>query len=85
MVKPAVKGKDSIKAGLDWAKRRKIHIHPNCTNFIKEIQGYKYREDKDGNVYDEPVDIDNHLMDALRYALEPLRHGGKLKAVPSLY
>ena len=85
VVKPAVKGKDSIKAGLDWAKRRKIHIHPNCTNFIKEIQGYKYREDKDGNVYDEPVDIDNHLMDALRYALEPLRHGGKLKAVPSLY
>ena len=70
----AEKGPGSVKAGLDWAKRKRIHIHPNCTNFIKEIQGYKYREDKDGNVYDEPVDINNHLMDALRYALEPLRN-----------
>ena len=70
----AEKGPGSVKAGLDWAKRKRIHIHPNCTNFIKEIQGYKYREDKDGNVYDEPVDINNHLMDAFRYALEPLRN-----------
>jgi hypothetical protein len=29
----------------------KIYIHPRCINFINEIQGYKYREDKDGNVY----------------------------------
>ena len=70
----AVKGKDSVKAGLDWAKRKRIHIHPSCVNFINEIQSYKYREDKDGNIYDEPVDMNNHLMDAFRYALEPLRH-----------
>jgi phage terminase large subunit len=77
-ISPAVKGKDSIKAGLDWAKRMKIYIHPRCINFINEIQGYKYREDKDGNVYDEPIDINNHLMDALRYALEPLRNDRKI-------
>ena len=71
-VKSAEKGAGSIKAGLDWAKRKKIYIHPGCVNFIKEIQGYKYKEDKDGNVYDEPVDMNNHLMDALRYAIEPL-------------
>ncbi len=71
-VKSAEKGAGSIKAGLDWAKRKKIHIHPNCTNFIKEIQGYKYKEDKNGNVFDEPIDMNNHLMDALRYAIEPL-------------
>jgi len=84
-IKSAEKGQGSVKAGLDWAKRRRIHIHPNCQNFINEIKGYKYREDKDGNVYDEPVDMDNHLMDALRYALEPLRKDRQLKAVRSIY
>lgn len=73
IIRGAEKGQGSVKAGLDWIKRKKIHIHPRCENFVKEIQGYKYREDKDGNVYDEPVDLNNHLMDALRYALEPLR------------
>ena len=80
-VRAAEKGPGSIKAGLDWAKRKRIHIHPDCTNFIKEIQGYKYREDKDGNVYDEPVDMNNHLMDALRYALEPLHKDRKLASI----
>lgn len=71
---PCTKGKDSVKFGIDWLKRRKIHIHPSCVNTIKEIQTYKYREDKDGNVLDEPVDFNNHAMDALRYATEPLRN-----------
>lgn len=74
-VRPAEKGPGSVKAGLDWAKRKRIRIHPSCTNFIAEIQGYKYREDKDGNVFDEPVGINDHLMSAFRYALEPLRKG----------
>lgn len=72
---PAKKGKDSVKFGIDWIKRRKIHIHPSCQNFINEIQSYKYREDKDGNVLDEPVNMNDHLMDALRYGTEPLRRG----------
>jgi len=80
-VKGAEKGQGSVKAGLDWAKRKRIHIHPACHNFIKEIQAYKYREDKDGNVFDEPVDIDNHLMDAFRYAIEPLRKDNKFVAI----
>ncbi len=72
-IQPCTKGKDSVKFGIDWLKRRKIHIHPSCVNTIKEIQTYKYREDKDGNVLDEPVDFNNHAMDALRYATELLR------------
>jgi phage terminase large subunit len=71
-IHPAEKGKDSVRFGIDWIKRHKIHIHPRCQNFVNEIQSYKYREDKDGNVLEEPVDMNNHLMDAMRYALEPL-------------
>lgn len=84
-IKAAEKGAGSIKAGLDFLKRKKIHIHPSCSNFTKEIQGYKYREDKDGNVYDEPIDINNHLMDAFRYAVEDMRKDRKLKAGISIY
>ncbi len=54
----SVKGKDSVKHGIDWLKRRKIHIHKtNCPNSAGEIQQYKYREDRDGNVLEEPVDF----------------------------
>jgi len=73
-IQPCTKGKDSVRFGIDWIKRHKIHIHPSCVNTIKEIQTYKYREDKDGNVLDEPVDVNNHAMDALRYATEALRN-----------
>lgn len=72
-VRPAKKGPDSVKASLDWLRRHRIHIHPACVHTIAEIQGYKYREDKDGHVLEEPVDFENHAMDALRYGTEPLR------------
>ena len=42
----------------------------SCTETIKELSTYKYKEDKDGNVIAKPVDANNHLLDALRYALE---------------
>lgn len=81
----AKKGAGSIKGGIDKIKQHKVHIHPSCVNFIREIQGYKYKEDKDGNVYDEPVDFNNHLMDAMRYALEMKKAKKKVKAGFSLY
>ena len=70
---PAKKGPDSIRHGLDWLRRMKIHVHPRCVHTIRELQGYKYRETRDGTILDEPVDMNNHLMDALRYAVEPYR------------
>ncbi|MDD4804290.1 MAG: PBSX family phage terminase large subunit [Candidatus Pacebacteria bacterium] len=74
-VQPMIKDKDSVKFGIDWLKRRKIHIHPSCINTINEIQQYKYLEDKDGNVLDKPVDFMDHAMDAMRYGTSPLWRG----------
>ena len=82
---PAVKGPDSVKAGIDWLRRHKIHVHPSCSNTIKELQGWKYREDKDGNILDEPVPINDDAMAALRYATENLRRSRQLKATRGLY
>jgi len=78
-IRGAKKEKDSVRHGINWIKQRKIHIHPRCQNFINEIQAYAYREDKNGNVLEEPVDFKNHLMDAMRYAIEPLRIERKIQ------
>ena len=70
-VQPAKKGKDSIRSGIDFIKRHRWHIHATrCPNLAKEVQAYKWREDRDGNVMDEPVDLNNHCIDSVRYALE---------------
>ena len=68
----AKKGRDSVRFGIDFIRRHKVYIHPQMQDFINEIQGYHYKEDKDGNVTEEPVDVRNHYMDAMRYALEDL-------------
>jgi len=59
----------SVKDGIDFVKRQKIFIHPDCSNVIAEMQTYKWKEDKNGHVLDEPVKFRDHLMDAMRYAL----------------
>lgn len=84
-IEATVKGKDSIKYGIDFVRRHKIHIHPTCQNFINEIQGYAYAKDKDGNVLEEPVDFRNHLMDAMRYALEQLAFKREIKAIDRIF
>jgi len=66
----ADKGKGSVKDGIDFVKRQDIRITNDSVNLIKEKQSYKYREDKDGNVIDEPVKFADHLMDAERYAIK---------------
>ena len=69
-IRPARKGKDSINNGIDFIQSFKIFIHPKCENFIKEIGSYCWDKDKEGHSINKPVDADNHLMDAMRYALE---------------
>jgi len=66
----AKKGKDSVNYGIDWLQRQEIIIDPKCQNFKNEIQRYKWKEDKNGVALRVPVDKDNHLLDALRYAYE---------------
>ena len=66
----AKKGKDSVNFGIQWLQQQTIVIHVKCPNAISEFQQYKWKEDRNGNVLKVPVDKDNHLIDALRYAYE---------------
>lgn len=69
-IKGARKGKDSIVNGIQWIQELEIIIHPRCVNFITEISNYQWDSDKLGNKLNQPIDDFNHLMDAMRYALE---------------
>ncbi|GAG05508.1 unnamed protein product, partial [marine sediment metagenome] len=50
-------------------KRHKTHIYKDSINLINEKRSYKYKEDKDGHVLEEPVKFRDHACDAERYAL----------------
>ena len=69
-VTPAAKGRDSIQNGIQWIQDLEIIIHPRCVNFLTEISNYTWDRDKFGNKLNVPIDDFNHLMDAMRYALE---------------
>lgn len=69
-IRAAKKGPDSIRAGISIIQDYKIIIHPRCVNFITEISNYTWDKDKFDNAINKPIDDFNHLMDAMRYAME---------------
>lgn len=64
-IKPTQKGKDSIINSIDILRRYKLHLIGN--NLQKEFRTYKWKTDKAGKIVNEPVDFNNHLIDATRY------------------
>ncbi|MCM1299764.1 MAG: PBSX family phage terminase large subunit [Firmicutes bacterium] len=75
-ISKARKGKDSVNSGIDFIKGFHIIIHPRCVNFITEISNYAWDKDKEGGrQINTPIDGFNHLMDAMRYAMEDLGKG----------
>lgn len=66
----AKKGKDSVVHGIQWLQQQTIIIDNSCINTINEFTQYHWREDKAGNAISQPVDRNNHIIDAIRYGLE---------------
>jgi len=66
-IRPSIKGRDSINAGIDLLKRYKIHLTKDSNNAIQEFRNYKWQEDRSGKMINKPIDNNNHLVDALRY------------------
>lgn len=66
----SIKGKDSIEYGINFLQGYRIHILPTCVHAIEEFNTYCFQQDKDGNWLNQPVDANNHFIDALRYSLE---------------
>jgi phage terminase large subunit len=66
----ARKGKDSVHHGIQWLQQQTIIIDKSCINTQNEFMLYQWKKDKDGNSLRIPVDKNNHIIDALRYAYE---------------
>lgn len=76
-VKPALKGKDSIKSSIDVLRRYNLYVTPDSPEVDKEFRTYKWKQDKTGKALNEPVDFNNHGIDGVRYvALNKLKKGG---------
>lgn len=88
-ITPVIKRTDSIIHGIDLIRKKlkpriqltglpkpEIYISSICKNFIREIEAYKYPEDKpDRNPSELPMKEDDHGPDALRYLMLHLKYG----------
>ena len=75
------KGADSVNVGINILKRYKLNVTRRSTGWLSEAQKYKWKVDKNGNTLNEPCDVFNHAMDAVRYvALKYLRTERKGRA-----
>ena len=67
----AKKGQDSVEHGIQWLQGCTIVVDTHCQHTKNEFQLFQWRKDKDGNSLRVPEDRNNHLIDALRYCMEP--------------
>lgn len=70
----AVKGPDSVKYSMKWLQSlKRIVIDPErCPHTAREFSTYEYERTPDGEVMSGYPDADNHSIDAVRYALNPV-------------
>lgn len=76
-VKEVVKGKDSVKAGIQSIRelliRGDLMINKRCVNTIAEFEMYSYDDDEpERNEKENPVKANDHALDALRYLVSSL-------------
>ena len=72
-IAPAAKGRDSVVSGIARLQEYRMVVHPRCVNVIAELSSYTWARGRGDDPVNRPVDADNHLMDAMRYAMEDVR------------
>lgn len=72
-IRPANKGKDSIIQGVQFLQQFKFVVDDRCFKLIEELENYTWIKDKKTGEYtNKPVDSFNHILDAVRYAVEEI-------------
>jgi phage terminase large subunit len=73
-VSSAKKGAGSVEDGIEFMKSYDIVVHPRCMHVVDELSLYSWKVDPlTGEVLPVLADKDNHMIDAIRYALEATR------------
>lgn len=75
----AKKGPGSVEHGIKWLQDlNEIIIDPvRCPNTAREFTSYELEKDGNGNLKGSYPDMDNHGIDAIRYALESIIKNSK--------
>lgn len=76
-IKPVKKWAGSVEDGIAFIKSLdRVIIHPDCPETAREFRLYSYKQDRlSGDIMPKIVDANNHYIDALRYALQPMIGG----------
>lgn len=65
---PARKGPDSVNNGIQLVQGQTIYYTKRSVNIKKESENYRWKENKEGDAINVPIDMFNHHMDGVRYA-----------------
>lgn len=80
-IRPAKKGPDSIVQGIAFLQQYRLVVDDRCVKLIEELENYTYVKDKKTSEYtNKPVDSYNHVIDAVRYAVEEINGQARPKA-----
>lgn len=66
-IEPARKGADSVRVGIATLQRYTLCVTRRSANIRKELSNYKWKVDGSGAITNEPCDMFNHSLDAVRY------------------
>lgn len=84
LIRPSVKGPGSIKEGITFLQSYDIIVHPRCRHVQDELQHFCYKIDpKTKLVTNVLMETKNHVIDSLRYAVEPVRKPSRKPLVGS--
>ncbi len=84
-VLPAIKGKDSVSAGIAFVQQQKISVTSRSLNLLKEYRNYLWMTDpKTGRYTQDPEEGMDHCLDALRYALSSILAPGAYQQTASV-
>ena len=59
----------NVSEGIEKVKSMPLYIHEHSESLKKELQTYKWAQDKGGILLDKPLKYNDHLLDAMRYAV----------------
>jgi phage terminase large subunit len=78
-VTKAHKPAGSIIDGIDLLSSINVYYTSSSLNLKYEQENYRWNKDRYGVILEEPVDIDNHLIDPARYIALFLQQVGVIK------
>lgn len=87
-VKLAIKGPNSIIAGIRWLQSHFITVEPSCQNLIRELSTWSYKVDRSTEEVKEPPEplpVGKDSIDALRYSVSEKIVGRKVLSSRSFF